>query len=126
MTSKQRLLTAIYESFNARDIDAILSVMHPDVDWPNGMEGGRVHGRNNVREYWERQWTMIDPEVKPIRFAQDEQGRTVVDVHQVVRDLSGRTLSDQLVQHVYSIQGGLIKHMEIRKPVSAAWSGDSE
>ena len=33
----------------------------------------------------------------------------------VVRDLSGKVLADQMVQHVYSMQDGLIKHMEIRK-----------
>jgi len=26
------------------------------VDWPNGMEGGRVHGHAEVRAYWTRQW----------------------------------------------------------------------
>jgi ketosteroid isomerase-like protein len=37
------LLERTYAAFNARDIDAVLAVMHPDVDWPNGMDGGRVH-----------------------------------------------------------------------------------
>jgi len=116
MRSKQQLLTAVYEKFNARDIDAVLPAMHPEVDWPNGMEGGRVHGHSGVRKYWERQWTIIDPNVEPIRFADDEAGRTVIDVHQVVRDLTGRILVDQIVQHVYSIQNGLIERMDIRKP----------
>jgi hypothetical protein len=126
MRSKERLLTDVYGKFNARDIDAVLSVMHSEVNWPNGMEGGRVHGHSNVRQYWERQWTMIDPKVEPIRFADDEAGRTVVDVHQVVRDLDGRILSDQVVQHVYSIQDGLIERMDIQKPdVPPASCGDS-
>jgi len=34
----------------------------------------------------------------------------------VVRDLTGRILVDQIVQHVYSIQNGLIERMDIRKP----------
>ncbi len=68
MLSKEQLLTTVYAKFNARDIDAVLSVMHPDVDWPNGMEGGRVHGHTVVRVYWERQWTIIDPNVAPIRI----------------------------------------------------------
>lgn len=29
------LLTKAYGAFNARDIDAALWMMHPDVDWPN-------------------------------------------------------------------------------------------
>ena len=26
--------------------------MHKDVIWANGMEGGHVHGRDQVRSYW--------------------------------------------------------------------------
>ena len=39
----------------------------------------------------------------------------MVDVHQVVRDLTGRILADQMVQHVYTIKEGLIQRMDIRK-----------
>jgi hypothetical protein len=115
MSSKRDLITAVYKSFNARDIDAVLAHMHTDVDWPNGMEGGRVYGHNDVRAYWQRQWTVVDPRVDPIHIADDETGRTVVDVHQVIRDLSGNVLLDRMVQHVYSIEGGLIRRMDIRE-----------
>ena len=39
----------------------------------------------------------------------------MVDVHQVVRDREGRVLTDQMLQHIYVIQDGLIRKMEIRK-----------
>jgi hypothetical protein len=68
-----------------------------------------------VRDYWTRQWTLIDPHVEPRRFTTDDAGRIVVDAHQVVRDLAGRVMSDQRVQHVYEIKDGLVKRMEIRK-----------
>lgn len=109
------LLTQAYKAFNTRDLDTTLLLMHPDVDWPNGMEGGRVHGHGGVREYWTRQWGMIDPHVEPRGFAMDEMGRTVVDVHAVVRDLEGNILVDHRVQHVYVIEDGLIRSMEIRE-----------
>lgn len=114
MPSKKELLIAAYKAFNARDIDAALAMMHPDVDWPNGMEGGRMRGRSNVRDYWQRQWRMINPHVEPLRF-KDDMGQTVVDVHQVIRDLAGNILSDETVQHVYSIREDLIESMDIRK-----------
>ena len=44
-------LRDLYAAFNARDVDAVLAHVHPDVDWPNAFEGGRVHGREAVREY---------------------------------------------------------------------------
>lgn len=54
--SKAELLKSAYEAFNRRDIEGILSTMHPDVDWPNAIEGGRIKGRDGIREYWQRQW----------------------------------------------------------------------
>ena len=115
MTSKEDLITSVYRSFNAREIDAVLAHMHADVDWPNGMEGGRVRGHDEVRAYWERQWKVVDPRVTPVRVNDDENGRTVVDVHQVIRDMSGNVLLDRMVQHVYTIENGLIARMDIRE-----------
>jgi hypothetical protein len=107
------LLISAYRGFNERKIDAVLVLMHPDVVWPNGMEGGTVNGHNGVREYWTRQWAVIDPHVEPLNFERDEKGRTVVRVHQVVRDLGGKLLSYTTVRHAYSIRQGLIERMEI-------------
>jgi hypothetical protein len=90
-------------------------VLHPEVDWPNRMEGGRVSGHQGVRDYWTRQWGLIDPQVEPRGFSTEEDGRIVVDVQQVVRDLEGHVLSDERVQHVYLIQDGLIMSMEVRE-----------
>src|SRR5688572_16545952 len=109
------LLTTAYAAFNARDVERALATMHPDVAWPNGMEGGYVHGHDGVREYWIRQWRLIDPHVRPRAYAAEATGHVVVDVHQVVRDRSGNVLTDQMVQHAYVIVAGLITRMEIRK-----------
>ena len=87
--------------------------MHPDVDWPNGMEGGRELGRDAVRAYWAGQFAVIDSHVEPVAFAEDAEGRIVVAVHQVVRDSAGVVLSDQLVDHVYTLRDGLIERMDI-------------
>ena len=114
MLTEREVLTSAYAAFNARDIDAVLATMHPDVEWPNGMEGGYVHGHDEVREYWTRQWRTIDPRVEPRGFAAAADGRIVVDVHQVVRDTAGNVVADRMVQHVYRIEGGLIRSMEIR------------
>src|ERR1700722_7336623 len=98
MMTERELLANIYAFFNARKIDSVLETMHPEVDWPNGMEGGRVHGHAGVREYWTRQWAMIDPHVQPVGFALEEDGRVAVTVHQTVRDLKGTVLLNQLIE----------------------------
>lgn len=112
--TNEDLLKQAYTAFNARDIDAVLALMAADVDWPNGMEGGRVPGRDAVRSYWLRQWSMIDSKVTPKGFVTEPDGRIAVEVHQVVRDLQGNLLADETVQHVYRLANGLIQSMEIR------------
>src|ERR1700757_1020864 len=113
--SATEVLKKAYAAFNGRDIDGALATMKPDVAWPNGMEGGTVHGHDGVRAYWTRQWAMIDPHVDPVSFNVDESGRVVVSVHQVVRDLAGKVLMDRMVEHVYTLQDGLIRSMDIRE-----------
>ena len=108
------LLQAVYAAFNRRDIETVLAEMHPDVDWPNGMEGGRVLGKSAVREYWKRQFESLNPRVEPQGFSTEPDGRIAVAVHQVVHDNAGKLLLDQMIQHVYEIRDGLIRSMEIR------------
>lgn len=114
-SSSIELLQRAYREFNARNIDGALATMRSDVIWPNGMEGGTVHGHDGVRAYWTRQWDMIDPHVEPKTFTPDASGRIVVGVHQVVRELSGEVLLDRMVEHIYTIQDGLIQSMDIRE-----------
>lgn len=110
-----QLLRKAYAAFNARNIDMALSVMQPDVIWPNGMEGGTVHGHEGIRAYWTRQWGLVDPYVEPVGFQTEPDGTVVVEVRQLVKDLAGNVLVDQTVWHAYTIEGGLIRSMDIRK-----------
>ena len=107
------LLRQAYAAFNARDIDAALASMHPDVDWPNGMEGGRVRGHDEVRAYWQRQFELIDSHVEPEAFEELADGRVSVSVHQRVRDPNGNVVSDGHVRHVYELRDGLVARMDI-------------
>ena len=109
----EEMLEQIYAAFNARDIDTATQFMCSDVDWPNGMEGGRVYGHGGIREYWTRQWGLIDPLVTPLGFVTTNDGRIDVEVHQVVRDLDGNLLKEAIVHHIYTFDDGHIKAMEI-------------
>jgi ketosteroid isomerase-like protein len=110
----EALLHRTYAAFNARDVNAVMAVLHPEVDWPNVLEGTRLHGHAAVRDYWDQQFTMIDPRVEPQRVTLEPDGRIAIDVHQVVRDHSGVVLVDGTVQHVYRLRDGLVDHMEVR------------
>ena len=113
LASNIELLRAAYAAFNARDIDAALAFMTPDVAWPRAFKGGFVRGPEEVRAYWTEQWSEIDPHVEPIAFHPEADGRILVDVHQVVRDMAGVVIGDEHVGHRFSIDHDLIQMMEV-------------
>jgi ketosteroid isomerase-like protein len=114
MASAEDTLRAAYRAFNARDIAAAIELMHPDVDWPNAWEGGRVIGHDAVAEYWTRQFEAILSTVEPEHFDYEPDGSVTVTVHQVVRDAkTGNLQADTHVLHRYRLEGSLIVRMDV-------------
>lgn len=101
-----------YAAFNARDIDGALAVMTTDVHWANGWEGGHVHGKEAVRDYWTRQWQRLDSHVTPTDMSIDGDA-VVVLVDQVVRRPAGTEIRAGAVRHRYELRDGLIARMDI-------------
>jgi ketosteroid isomerase-like protein len=121
MDDEMDLLKRIYDRFNVRDIDGVLAVLADDVAWANGMDGGHVHGHDAVREYWTRQWALIDPHVEPVNFQRAADGAIVVEVRQSIRDLEGKPLQgqthglkDKTVGHVFRLRDGKVARFDIR------------
>lgn len=121
MDSDIEVLKRMYDRFNARDINGVLAVVADDVAWTNVMDGGHVHGREAVREYWTRQWTIVSPHVEPVSFDKVANSSIVVKVQQAVRDLEGKPLHDQThglkdktVEHIFRFQEGKVTHFDIR------------
>jgi ketosteroid isomerase-like protein len=108
------LVARLYGNFNTRDLEAALSVMHPDVIWANGMEGGHVHGRDGVRNYWIRQWATIDTRAEPVRMFTDEGGAIHVEVRLTARDRAGNVVFDEIGVHVFRVENGLVTRFDIR------------
>ena len=114
MPEAERILRAAYRAFNARDIEAAIEFMDPQVDWPNAWEGGRMVGRAAVRDYWQRQFAAFSSRVEPEGFTEEADGSITVDVHQVVHDAStGELISDSRVRHRYRLEGGLVVRMDV-------------
>ena len=113
MTSNQKFLQTLYDAFNKRQIETIISLMRPNVKWANGLEGGFVYGRDAVREYWTNQFKDIQPELETLKFETDESNRDIVTVHQIIRDLQGNLLADATVHQIFTIEDGLISLYEI-------------
>jgi hypothetical protein len=114
MPEQVELLERLYHRFNARDMESLLAALHPDVVWANRMERGYLYGREPVRSYWTRQWAMANPPVEPVEFASDLGGMIYVEAHELVHDLNGTLVTDEMESHVLRIEDGLIKRFDIR------------
>ena len=121
MDSDIEVLKRMYDCFNAKDMEGVLGSLTDDVAWANGMDGGHVHGREGVREYWTRQWAIVDPHVEPLSFDTAPVGSVVVEALQSIRDLQGRSLQDQThglrdktVGHVFHLRDGKVTRFDIQ------------
>jgi hypothetical protein len=105
MDDDVEILKCIYDRFNSRDIDGVVAVLADDVAWANASMA--PCGREAVREYWTRQWTMVSPHVEP-GFHRAADDAIVAEVRQSVHDLEGKPLQGQTpglknktVEHVF-------------------------
>ncbi|HEY1850407.1 MAG TPA: nuclear transport factor 2 family protein [Candidatus Binataceae bacterium] len=121
MDNDVELLKHLYDRFNARDLDGVLAALADDVAWANGMDGGHVHGREAVREYWSRQWAIVSPHVEPVSFQRTADGAIVAEVLQTVRDLEGKPLQgqthglkDKTVGHIFRLVEGKVARFDIQ------------
>lgn len=115
MNSNQQILQNNYEAFNKREFETIFSRMRPDVKWANGFEGGFVHGRDAVRDYWTNQFKEIQVRLEPLKYETDKRGRNVVTVRQIVKDLQGATLAEMIVRQIFTFENSLISLYEIEE-----------
>ena len=115
------LIANLYARFNARDIDGVLLALADNVQWANAMEGGHEDGRDAVRAYWTRQWSIVSPYVEPVGYSKSPDGDLVVEVLQTVFDLEGRPLQGEqdhnlrakTVKHIFRIAAGQVTRFDV-------------
>jgi hypothetical protein len=106
-------LRRMYRHFNAREIHLAADFIHADVDWPNALEGTRIHTLAEVLDYWRGQFAEFDPRVEPVEFSELPDGRLRVLVHQTLNDLNGDLIGQGRVFHDYAFRDGLVERMDI-------------
>lgn len=114
MEKETELIKQLYEDFNVRKADAILAKLTDDVIWANGMEGGYIQGHKDLRDYWERQWAMLNPQIKAVGFSKTEDGSILVDVLFNGHSPQGQVFKDMQAGHVFHIKNGLVSRFDIQ------------
>ncbi len=112
METITHLFQDLYKNFNNRNIDSVITQMATDVKWANGMDGGFVYGHDGVREYWTRQFKVVQSRVLPLHI--HVENKTVkIKVHQIVHDMQGNLLADEIVFHLFYLENGKISEFVI-------------
>jgi len=78
------------------------------------LTGDRIKGHAEMRKVWLLQWTSLNPQTEPIDIYEDAEGRTVVLVREILREVSGRLLMDQEMEQVFTFRDGLVARMDFR------------
>ncbi|MGN9761823.1 nuclear transport factor 2 family protein [Streptomyces sp. SD31] len=107
----------MYEVFSTDEREAFMQrCLAPDVDWPNVLNGVRLHGREAVRASWARQFAAGHPLVRLECLRPAEDGAAVVaTVRLGMRDASGDRWAQETVEHVYRFDAdGLVARMDVR------------
>lgn len=100
-----------YERFNEQDLNSLMTMIVDDVEWPDVVNGTVLHGRDEVRAYFERIFS-----VSGIRATVGdviEIGDAVVaTTYQQFYDLSGKPLGEpRVVVNRYNFRDDLISAM---------------
>jgi hypothetical protein len=113
MDPRRALLLRFYRAIDVKDVDAIVAMLHPDVDFPDQLnEDRRLHGVEAVRAYYERAFSIIAGESTLTAFHSRPDGSVEVRVHHHVTSLDGALWHDGPVDYSFGFRDGLIARLD--------------
>ncbi len=110
--TREKLIEQVYAAYNQQNSAALLAFVSEDVDWPDGQ--ARLHGKQELRTYWVRQWALTRTRDEVLAIATPISNRSIVRIGQVVRALNGAVISTGTFEHDYLIENSLITRLDIR------------
>jgi ketosteroid isomerase-like protein len=112
MDARRALLLRFYKALDVKDVDAVMALLHPDADFPNQLDGTRLHGAAAVRAYYVRAFGLITAESTPTAFHPRPDGTMEVRVHHHVTSLEGALWHDGPVDYSFDFRDGLISRLD--------------
>lgn len=113
MDARRDLLLRFYEALDAKDVDAVMACLHPDVDFPDQLSGdARLQGERAVRAYYLKAFGLIAAESTPTAFHPRPDDSMEVRIHHHVTSIGGALWHDGPVDYSFSFRDGLISRMD--------------
>ncbi|MGH2713380.1 MAG: nuclear transport factor 2 family protein [Pseudonocardiaceae bacterium] len=115
---------AAYDAYNRGDVDAVLDLLHPDVDWrppPNSLEPHPLRGRDAVRRYLTPDF-FESQRAEPLEVM-EEGDRILVEVRVRARGRGSGVELDMIAFHLLVIEDDRAvrfeAHVERRQALAA-------
>lgn len=114
---RENLVRRLVDAWNRRDLDAILSCCHRDVEYvnaPQAIEPGTRHGHDGVVLVMRRQWEAFEPDGRQEIVAVHEVSEDLVTEGKVTRSMPGskRPLENRVAIR-WSFLDDLVRRLEI-------------
>jgi hypothetical protein len=108
MADKRALLTSLYDAMSRQDVDGVLALMHPEIDWPNTLGEGRVQGLDALRAYWRDQFALVRLSTAMLEYREQPDGSVITKVSVSRHTLAGALWDDQVAYNRFRFEDGLI------------------
>lgn len=114
MSALQVVLEEAYRAFNVRDLAGIRAILHPDVLWPNTLEGGPLFvGREAALGQFARIFATIVPNIELIRVLEETADTLRVESQYSVESPDGHVWTDTRATLTYHFRDGLLSGLTI-------------
>lgn len=114
MGAPTEVVLAAYDSFNRGEIEPILDLLHPDVEWippPSSLEPRPLRGRDAVREYLAPNF-FESQTAEPLETIEDGN-RLLVVARVRARGRGSGVELDQTAYHLLTIEDGRAVRFEV-------------
>jgi ketosteroid isomerase-like protein len=114
MSAQTDLIVRYYEALTRRDIEALMTMMHPQARFEDFLEGGEIAGPGAVRAFFERLFGTLAPDFDLISVKSRPDGRVQAEMQVVTHDRSGHVWSDTRSYAIHAVIDGLIHNIELQ------------
>jgi hypothetical protein len=114
MRTLSQVLEEAYEAFNARDMAGIRAALHPEVVWPDTLEGGPPFvGLEATMAQFAHIFATIVPNIALIRVLSESADALTVESQYSVESPDGHIWTDNRATLTYHFRDGLLSGLTI-------------
>jgi len=106
------LIQSLYQTFNRKDLTALLEFYHPDVEYVNEPKNIHLKSRDQLSAQWQDHTGRVGISLTP-QIIFTIPGGVFVRIREVLTRLDGEVFFDGLVGHAYQILDGTIRRCDI-------------